>query len=136
MQIYRVGSRPSATGPDEYFTGDVRIDALFGPDEPARSSGALVTFAPNARTAWHFHPLGQYLVVMSGCGWTQCRGGPKKEIRAGDVVHCDCGQEHWHGGTATTGMSHIAIQEWMDGSPVTWLEKVTNEQYLSPVAPD
>ena len=136
MQIYRVGSRPSAKGPEEYFTGDVRIDALFGPDEPARSSGALVTFEPGARTAWHFHPLGQYLVVMSGCGWTQCRGGLKKEIRAGDVVHCDCRQEHWHGATDTTGMSHIAIQEWMDGSPVTWLEKVSDEQYLSDAEPD
>lgn len=136
MQIYRVGSRPSAKGPEEYFTGEVRIDPLFGPDEPARSSGALVTFEPGARTAWHFHPLGQYLVVMSGCGWTQCRDGQKKEIRAGDVVHCDCGQEHWHGATDQTGMSHIAIQEWLDGSPVTWLEKVSDAQYLSEVEPD
>lgn len=136
MTIYRVGSRPSAKGPEENFTGNVRIDMLFGPDEPARTSGALVTFEPGSRTAWHLHPLGQYLVVMSGRGWTQCRNGPKKEILAGDVVHCDCGQEHWHGATDTTGMSHIAIQEWLDGAPVAWLEKVSDEEYLSEVEPD
>jgi quercetin dioxygenase-like cupin family protein len=136
MQIFRVGSRPSARGPEEYFTGAVRIDPLFGPEEPARSSGALVTFEPGARTAWHFHPLGQVLIVMSGRGWTQCRGGAKKEIRAGDVVHCDCGQEHWHGATDVVGMSHIAIQEWQDGTPVTWLEKVSDEQYLAAIEPD
>jgi quercetin dioxygenase-like cupin family protein len=136
MQIFRVGSRPSIKGPDEWFTGNVRIDMLFGPDEPARTGGALVTFEPGARTAWHHHPLGQYLVVTAGCGWTQCWDGPKKEIRAGDVVFCNCGQKHWHGATSTTGMSHIAIQEYLNGSPVTWLEKVSDEQYLSEVTPD
>lgn len=136
MQIFRVDSRQSVKGPAENFTGDVRVDMLFGPDEPARTSGALVTFEPGARTAWHRHPLGQYLIVTSGCGWTQCWGGPKKEILVGDVVHCNCGRKHWHGATDTIGMSHIAIQEWLDGSPVEWLEKVTDEQYLSEVVPD
>lgn len=136
MQIFRVGSRPTAVGPEAAFTGKVQIDMLFGPDEPGRTSGALVSFEPGARTAWHKHPLGQYLVVTSGCGWTQCWDGPKKEIRAGDVVFCNCGQKHWHGATATTGMSHIAIQEWLDGSPVEWLEKVSDDQYLSKVEPD
>lgn len=136
MEIFRVGSRPSAKGSKENFTGDVRIDMLFGPEDPARTSSALVTFEPGARTAWHTHPLGQHLIVTSGCGWTQCWGGSKKEIRAGDVVHCKCGRKHWHGATATTGMSHIAIQEALDGSPVEWLEKVTDEQYLSEVVPD
>lgn len=136
MTIYRAGSRPSTKGPDENFTGNVWIDMLFGPDEPARTSGALVNFEPGARTAWHLHPLGQYLIVTAGRGWTQCWGGPKKEISAGDVVHCECGQKHWHGATESTGMSHLAIQEWLDGAPVTWLEKVTDDQYRCEVQPD
>ena len=136
MQIYRVGSRPSVKGPEDYFTGDVRIDPLFNPTEPARASAVLVTFEPGARTAWHTHPLGQHLIVTAGSGWTQCRGGPKKEIRAGDVVFCNCGKQHWHGATDTTGMSHIAVQEYLDGTPVNWLEKVSDEQYMSAVKPD
>jgi quercetin dioxygenase-like cupin family protein len=99
-------------------------------------SAGLVTFEPGARSAWHTHPLGQHLVVLSGVGWTQCWGGPKKEIRAGDVVYCNCGQKHWHGATDTTAMSHIAVQEWMNESPVTWMEQVSDDDYRSPVAPD
>jgi quercetin dioxygenase-like cupin family protein len=136
MRIYRNGSRPSAKGPSTCFTGDVRVDPLFEPAEPGRVSAGLVTFEPGARSAWHTHPLGQHLVVLSGVGWTQCWGGPKKEIRAGDVVYCNCGQKHWHGATDTTAMSHIAVQEWMNESPVTWLEQVSDEDYRSPVEPD
>src|SRR6201996_7041274 len=134
--IKRSGSQPSAKGPAEYFTGNVRIDPLFQPLEGGRVSAALVTFEPGARSAWHTHPLGQNLVVTSGCGWTQCEGGPKKEIRAGDVISCPCGQKHWHGATATTAMSHIAIQEALDGKVVEWLEKVTDEEYLAEVKAD
>ena len=136
MKIYRVGSRPSAVGPEQCFTGAVRIDPLFDPQEPSRVSAAWVTFEPGARTAWHTHPLGQHLIITSGRGWTQCWDGPKKEIRAGDIVFCNCGQKHWHGATDITAMSHIAIQEWLNGSPVTWLEKVSDSQYLSLVESD
>ena len=136
VQIHRVGSRPSAKGPDAYFTGAARVDPLFEPTEPGRVSAALVTFEPGARSAWHTHPLGQHLIVTSGRGWTQCWGGPKKEIRAGDVVFCNCGQKHWHGATDVTAMSHIAVQEWLDGAAVTSMEKVTDTQYLSLVEPD
>jgi quercetin dioxygenase-like cupin family protein len=136
MRIYRSGSRPSAKGPSQYFTGEVRIDPLFEPAEPGRVSAALVTFEPGARSAWHTHPLGQHLVVLSGVGWTQCQGGPKKEIRAGDVVFCNCGQKHWHGATDTTAMSHIAVQEWMNESPVTWMEQVSDDDYRTPVELD
>lgn len=136
MHIHRNGSRPSVKGPSDFFTGNVRIDPLFEPSEQGRTSAALVTFEPGARTAWHTHPLGQHLIVLSGQGWTQCEGGPKKEIRAGDVVFCNCGQKHWHGATDTTAMSHVAVQEWQDGSPVNWLEQVSDEDYLSPVDDD
>lgn len=136
MDIQRAGSQPSVKGAEACFTGSVRIDPLFQASEPGRVSGALVTFEPGARSAWHTHPLGQSLIVVSGCGWIQCWGGPKKEIRAGDVISCACGEKHWHGATATTGMSHIAVQEWLDGRPVDWLEKVSDEQYLSPVMAD
>lgn len=136
MEIFRVGTRPSAKGPSDRFTGDVRIDPLFAVQEPGRVSAAQVTFEPGARTAWHIHPLGQHLIVTSGSGWTQCWGGPKKVIQAGDVVHCNPGEKHWHGATDKTAMSHIAIQEAQDGSPVTWLEQVSNDQFLSEVAPD
>lgn len=136
MQIFRVGSRPSTKGPAECFTGSVRMDPLFQPQPPGRVSATLVTFEPGARTAWHTHPLGQHLIVTAGSGWTQCWGGPKKAIHAGDVVFCNCGQKHWHGATDTTAMSHIAVQEWENGTPITWLEPVSDAQYLSPVEPD
>jgi len=129
MEITRVGFRPSTQGPSDWFTGTVRIDPLFDRAEPSRVAGASVTFEPGARTAWHTHPLGQTLIVTSGCGWAQREGGPVEEIRPGDVVWFAPGVKHWHGATATTAMSHIAIQEKLNGSPVTWLEKVTDGQY-------
>lgn len=130
MDIKRAGSRPSGKGPADWFTGTVRIDPLNQPAEPARAACAHVTFEPGARTAWHTHPLGQTLVVTSGCGWVQREGGPIELIRPGDVVWFPPGEKHWHGATATTAMSHIAIQESQNGSPVTWMEKVTDQQYL------
>ena len=134
MDIKRSGSQASRKGPDEYFTGAVRIDPLFQAEAPARGAGAHVTFEPGARTAWHTHPLGQKLVVTSGYGWVQCWGGPKRAIRAGDVVVCPPDEKHWHGATARTGMSHIAIQEALDGKVVDWLEKVTDAEYLAELA--
>jgi len=129
MEIKRIGSQPSGKGPEEYFTGIVRIDPLFSAPEPARVTMALVTFEPGARTAWHTHPLGQTLVVTAGAGWVQREGGPIEEIQQGDVVWFAPNEKHWHGARATTAMSHIAIQEKMNGSPVDWMEKVTDEQY-------
>lgn len=129
MEIKRVGSQPSAKGPDDWFTGTVRIDPLFDRSDPARVAGASVTFEPGARTAWHTHPLGQTLIVLSGCGWAQRDGGPVEEIHPGDVVWFSPGEKHWHGATPTTAMTHIAIQEKLNGSPVTWMEKVTDQQY-------
>jgi quercetin dioxygenase-like cupin family protein len=131
MEIKRSGSQPSAKGPVQYFSGEVRIDPLFEPPAPARSFGASVTFESGARTAWHTHPLGQILIVTAGCGWTQCWGEPKEEIRPGDVVWCPPDKKHWHGATSTTAMSHIALVEKLDGKGVDWLEKVSDEQYLS-----
>ncbi|AMH44116.1 MULTISPECIES: (R)-mandelonitrile lyase [Burkholderiaceae] len=129
MQIIECGSQPSAIGPAEYFTGTVRIDAPFAGEEPARIGGATVTFEPGARTAWHTHPLGQTLIVTAGHGWVQRDGGPVEKIRAGDIVWIAPGEKHWHGATATTAMTHIAIAEKLNGSPVAWMEKVTDEQY-------
>jgi quercetin dioxygenase-like cupin family protein len=129
MEIKRNGSRPSARGPQEYFTGAVRVDPLFEAPDPARVRGALVTFEPGARTAWHTHPLGQTLVVTSGLGWVQREGGPVEEIRPGDVVWFPPGEKHWHGATATTAMSHIAVQEALNGDVVEWMEKVGDAQY-------
>ncbi|MGY3454319.1 quercetin dioxygenase-like cupin family protein [Bradyrhizobium sp. USDA 4353] len=129
IDIKRAGSRPSAKGPDDWFTGAVRIDPLFQAEEPARANGAHVTFEPGARTAWHTHPLGQTLIVTSGLGWVQREGGPIEEIRSGDVVWFPPGLKHWHGASPTTAMSHIAIQESLNGSPVTWMEKVSDAQY-------
>ena len=129
MEIRRVGSRPSGTGPADYFTGSVRIDPLFEATDPARAVGAMVTFEPGARTAWHTHPLGQTLIVTVGCGWAQREGGPVETIRPGDVVWFAPGEKHWHGATATTGMTHIAIQEKKDGKTVDWLEHVADAQY-------
>ena len=129
MQITRSGSQPSAKGPSEYFTGAVRIDSRFQGTSPARVGGGHVTFEPGARTAWHTHPLGQTLIVTSGYGWVQIAGGPKEEIRPGDIVWFAPGEKHWHGATATTAMSHIAIAEALDGKAVEWMEKVSDEQY-------
>jgi len=131
MEIARNGSQPSIKGPDEWFTGSVRIDSGFQRSEPSRLTGAIVTFEPGARTAWHTHPLGQTLIVTSGCGWTQCEGEARVEIRAGDIIWCPPGHKHWHGATATTAMTHIAIQEALDGKNVNWMEKVTDEEYLA-----
>ncbi|MCG1003624.1 MULTISPECIES: cupin domain-containing protein [Halobacterium] len=129
MDIQRGCSLPSADGPDEHFTGDVRIDPLFDARDPARAVGASVTFEPSARTAWHTHPLGQTLVVTSGCGLVQREGGPTESVRAGDVVWFPPGEKHWHGATPEKAMTHIAIQEQQDGEAVEWLEQVTDEQY-------
>jgi quercetin dioxygenase-like cupin family protein len=129
MQIKRSGSRPFTKGPSEYFTGTAWIEPLFEASDPARARGACVTFEPCARTAWHTHPLGQTLIVLSGCGLVQSWGGPIRVIRPGDVVACPPGEKHWHGGTPTTAMTHIAMQEALDGKVVEWREKVTDEQY-------
>jgi len=129
MEIKRSGSQPSAKGPIQYFTGDVRTDPLFEPPAPARSLGASVTFEPGSRTAWHTHPFGQTLIVTAGCGRVQREGGPIEEIRPGDVVWFRPGEKHWHGAAPTTAMTHIAIQEKLDGKVVDWLEQVSDEQY-------
>ena len=129
MEISRVGSRPSVKGPSDWFTGSVRIDPLFQSSDPARAAGAAVTFEPGARTAWHMHPLGQTLIVTAGCGWIQRHRGSVEEIRPGDVVWFAPGEKHWHGAAATTAMTHIAIQEALNGKVVDWMEKVTDEQY-------
>ena len=129
MKLIRPGTVPSIKGPAEWFTGNVRIDMLNNPPAPARTSCASVTFEPGARSAWHTHPLGQTLIVTAGCGWTQCDGEPIVEIRAGDVIWCPPGHKHWHGASATTSMTHIAIQEALDGKNVVWLEHVTDEEY-------
>src|SRR3954462_5708301 len=129
MDIQRVGSKPSGKGPPDWFTGTVRVDPLFDRADPARVSGARVTFEAGARTAWHTHPLGQTLIVISGCGWAQREGGPDGEIWPGDVVWFPPGEKHWHGATATTGMTHIAIQEELDGKVVVWMEHVSDQQY-------
>src|SRR5215207_6616847 len=129
MQITRSGSRPSAKGPADYFTGAVRVDPLFQAGDPARVSGGHVTFEPGARSAWHTHPLGQTLIVTSGLGWVQAEGGLIEEIRPGDVVWFPPELKHWHGATPTTAMTHIAITEFQDGKNVDWLEKVSDEQY-------
>jgi len=131
MDIKRSGTQPSGKGPEAYFTGTVRVDPLHVAPDPARVSMALVTFEPGARTAWHTHPLGQTLIVTAGCGWVQRDGGAVEEIRPGDVVWFPPGEKHWHGATATTAMSHIAIQERLNGSVVDWLEQVSDSQYRS-----
>ena len=131
MEIKRSGSQPSNKGPAEYFTGTVRIDPLFQAKAPARALGACVTFEPGARTAWHTHPLGQTLIVTAGCGRVQRWDGPIEEIRPGDVVCIQPGEKHWHGATPTTAMTHIAIQEELDGKAVDWMEKVSDDQYLA-----
>jgi len=135
MEIKRSGTQPSGKGPSDWFTGTVRIDPLFDAPDPARAVGASVTFEPGARTAWHTHPLGQTLIVTDGCGRVQREGGPIEEIRPGDIVWSAPGERHWHGASPTTAMTHIAIQEALDGKPVEWMEHVTDEQYgAGPIA--
>jgi len=129
VEIQRTGSQPSNKGPAEWFTGSVRIDPLFDAKPPARAAAASVTFEPGARTAWHTHPAGQRLIVTAGAGWVQQWGGEIQEIRPGDVVLIPPGEKHWHGATPTTGMTHIAIQETVDGKVVNWMEHVTDQQY-------
>lgn len=131
MEIKRSGSQPSSKGSSAYFTGAVRVDPLFQAPEPARVRGASVTFEPGARTAWHTHPLGQVLIVTAGCGRVQRWGGPVEEIRPGDVVVISPGEKHWHGASPTTAMTHIAIQEALDGKTVEWMEQVSDKQYHS-----
>jgi quercetin dioxygenase-like cupin family protein len=129
MEIKRIGSQASVKGPSEWFTGAVRIVSLFQAPDPALVQGSSVTFEPGARTAWHTHPLGQTLIVTAGYGWVQREGGPIEEIRPGDVVWFPPGEKHWHGATPTTPMTHIAIQEKLDGKVVDWMEQVSDEQY-------
>ncbi len=129
IKITRSGSQQSSKGPAEYFTGSVRIESLFNAHDPSRAIGASVTFEPGARPAWHTHPLGQTLIVTAGTGWIQQWGGPVEEIRKGDVVWIPAGTKHWHGATPTTAMTHIAIQEQLNGKAVEWMEKVSDEQY-------
>lgn len=129
MDIKRIGSQPSTIGSGEYFTGTVRIDPLFQANDPARAVGASVTFEPGSRTAWHTHPLGQTLIVTAGCGLVQRQDGPVEQIRPGDVVWIPPGEKHWHGSTSSTAMTHIAIQEQLEGKTVDWMEKVSDEQY-------
>jgi len=129
MKIMRGGSQPSQEAPAEYFTGSVRIHPLFAANHPSRTSGASVTFEPGARSAWHTHPLGQTLIVTAGAGWVQQAGGNKQEIKPGDVIWTPPGVKHWHGATVTNGMTHIAVQEWLDGKNVEWMEKVSEEEY-------
>jgi quercetin dioxygenase-like cupin family protein len=129
VEIKRSGLQPSGKGPAEWFTGAVRIEPLFEAPEPAQVRGASVTFEPGARTAWHIHPLGQTLIVTAGCGLAQRWGGPIEEIRPGDVVWFEPGEKHWHGAAPATAMTHIAIQEQLDGKAVDWMEHVSDEQY-------
>jgi quercetin dioxygenase-like cupin family protein len=131
MEIIRNGSQPSIQCPAECFTGSVRIDSQFQRTGDARVAGALVTFEPGARSHWHTHPVGQTLIVTSGKGWTQCDGGPIVEINPGDIIWCPPGHRHWHGATPTTAMTHIAIQEALNGKVVEWMEAVTDAQYLA-----
>ena len=131
MQIDRKAELKTIAGPAEYFTGEVTITGQFQRPAPSRVGGAIVRFEPGARTAWHKHPAGQTLIVTEGVGWTQIEGGRVHEFHAGDILWCPPDQKHWHGATPTTAMTHIAIQESVNGSPVAWMEKVTDEQYLA-----
>jgi quercetin dioxygenase-like cupin family protein len=129
MEITRNGSRPSSKGPEAYFSGSVRVDPVFQVGDPARLNAGSVTFEPGARTAWHTHPLGQTLIITAGLGWVQTEGGPVEDVRPGDVVWFPPGEKHWHGATPTTGMTHIAVQESLNGKNVDWMEKVSDAQY-------
>jgi quercetin dioxygenase-like cupin family protein len=132
MEIRRIGTQASSKGPSDWFTGTVRIDPLFQAPPPARVQGISVTFEPGAHTAWHTHPLGQTLIVTAGCGWVQRDGEPIEEVRPGDVIWFPPSEKHWHGATPTTAMTHVAIQEQLDGKAVDWMEKVSEEQYRRP----
>lgn len=129
MDITRIGAKPSVKGPEDWFTGAVRIDPLFDPNAARRGAATSVTFEPGARTAWHTHPLGQTLIITAGIGWVQKEGGPIEEVHPGDIVWFEANEKHWHGATATNGMTHMAIQEHLNGKVVEWMEKVTDEQY-------
>jgi quercetin dioxygenase-like cupin family protein len=129
MEITRLGSQPTGKGPADWFTGSVRIDPLFQPNQTRRAAAAVVSFEPGARTAWHTHPLGQTLIVTAGVGWVQREGGPIEEIRSGDIVWFSANEKHWHGASPTMAMTHIAIQEQLNGNVVEWMEKVTDGQY-------
>jgi len=129
MNITRAGTQPSVKGPADWFTGTVRIDSPFKGTDPSRVTGALVSFEPGARTAWHTHPLGQTIIITTGCGWVQRLGSPVEEVRPGDIVWLPPREKHWHGASPTTAMSHIAIQEALDGKAVDWMEKVSDDQY-------
>ena len=131
MEITRIGSKPSNKGPGDWFTGAVRIDPLFEANNARRVAAASVTFEPGARTAWHTHPLGQTLIITAGCGWVQREGATIEEVHPGDIVWFEPNEKHWHGATATIGMSHIAIQENLNGKVVEWMEKVTDNDYKS-----
>lgn len=131
MQVHRAGGFEAIEGPEQWFTGRVRIERVFSAPAPSRVGIAIVNFDPGARTNWHTHPLGQALLVTDGVGWTQCEGGQKTEIRPGDLIWCNCGQRHWHGATDVTAMQHIAVNEALDGTPVNWLEPVTDEVFLA-----
>ncbi|HVX26114.1 MAG TPA: cupin domain-containing protein [Parafilimonas sp.] len=131
MEITKVGSQPSGKGPEDWFTGAVRIDPLFQPNNSRRAQAASVTFEPGARTVWHTHPLGQTLIVTAGCGWAQREGGEVEEIFPGDIIWFEPNEKHWHGATATTAMTHIATQESLNGKVVEWMEKVSDEDYNS-----
>lgn len=136
MDITRKANLETVEGPSDYFTGKATITGQFQREAPSRMTGAIVHFEPGARTAWHTHPAGQTLIVTEGVGWTQVAGGPKLEFHAGDVLWCPAEHKHWHGATPHEGMTHIAIQEMVDGRNVTWMEKVTDEEYLAPLAKD
>lgn len=136
MKIIRNGQMAAIKGPADWFSGTVRLDQVFTPPAPAQGGFGIVNFEPGARTNWHTHPLGQTLLVTQGVGWTQCEGGPKNEIRAGDVVWCNCGRRHWHGATDKTAMQHIAMTESLNGKNVDWMEPVADEDYLAPVEKD
>lgn len=136
MDITRKADMQTAEGPAEYFTGRATITGQFQRPAPSRIGGALVRFKPGARTAWHTHPLGQTLIVTEGVGWTQIEGGPKLEFHAGDILWCPAEHKHWHGATPHGAMAHYAIQESLNGSPVTWMEHVTDEEYLAPLQAD
>jgi len=136
MAITRKADLVTVEGPEEFFTGKATITGQFKRDEPSRLTGAIVHFEPGARTAWHKHPLGQTLIVTEGVGWTQIEGGGKYEFYEGDQLWCPADKKHWHGATPHEGMTHIALQETLDGTNVTWMEKVTDEEYNAPLAKD